>query len=457
MANGTVYRRGSVFGALLLIAIGALFLYANLNPDFTAWPFIAKYWPVLIIFWGLSKLSDYLMLRGTPQAAAAARVTGGDIVGLVFLIIIGMLFTAAVEHGWPHGPMIRIGDEEMGCLFGTEYEFTDELEQEMTSGSKLTFANLRGDATFSPAAGDHFHLLAHKTVCAPSETEARRRAERIVPTLKETGGEYDFRWEVPSGTSGLLSVDMEVQVPKQINVDITGRNGDARVSDLTGLVSLTWEHGDASVNTITGPVSVAIRSGSVNLEGIDGTAGVEGRGDEVDFRNVSGSATLEGEFYGPIQFSAIQGPASFTSRRTNFHATRIDGEMTVDGDNLTLRGAAGDVTLFTRNKEIEMDGTGGAIRIENRNGRVVIRAPQPPSQAIEVQNERGNIELVLPAGSSVQLSATARRGEVESEFEGLTREEQPGGNESLSGALGGGRTSIRLNTTYGTISVRRTG
>jgi hypothetical protein len=85
MAEGTSYRRGSGFGALLLIAIGALFLYANLNPEFSAWPFIARYWPVLIIFWGLSKLTDYLVLRGTPQAAAAARITGGDIVGLVFL------------------------------------------------------------------------------------------------------------------------------------------------------------------------------------------------------------------------------------------------------------------------------------------------------------------------------------------------------------------------------------
>src|SRR3989304_2744291 len=71
MSNG--YRRGSVFGALMLIGIGGLFLYANLHPDFSAWALLAKYWPVLIIFWGLGELVDYLMLRGSAAGGAGRR------------------------------------------------------------------------------------------------------------------------------------------------------------------------------------------------------------------------------------------------------------------------------------------------------------------------------------------------------------------------------------------------
>jgi hypothetical protein len=94
MANGTTtYKRGSAFGALLLIAIGLLFLYANMNPDFSPWPVLARYWPLLIIFWGLSRLVDYFMLRGTEQAAAVTRINAGDIIGLLFILIFGMLFT----------------------------------------------------------------------------------------------------------------------------------------------------------------------------------------------------------------------------------------------------------------------------------------------------------------------------------------------------------------------------
>jgi LiaI-LiaF-like transmembrane region len=56
--NGYTHRRGSIFWALTLIAVGSLFLYHNFDPSIRPWHLIAKFWPVLIIFWGLSKLID---------------------------------------------------------------------------------------------------------------------------------------------------------------------------------------------------------------------------------------------------------------------------------------------------------------------------------------------------------------------------------------------------------------
>jgi DUF4097 and DUF4098 domain-containing protein YvlB len=456
MAEGTSYRRGSGFGALLLIAIGALFLYANLNPEFSAWPFIARYWPVLIIFWGLSKLTDYLVLRGTPQAAAAARITGGDIVGLVFLILCGTAFSAAVERGWRHGP-ITIGDEELGCLFGNEFEFTDELTQEISPASTLTVANLRGDLTVETESGNELHLLAHKTVCAASEEEAQRMAARFVPVLEEDEDGFDFHWDAPSGGSGLTDLRLEVQAPKDINLQLKGRRGDVRLGDVQGNVEIQWERGDASLDEITGDVRLKIRRGSVQVADVTGSVEVEGRGGEVLIRDIEGPASIEGEFYGPLQFANIAGAARFTSRRTNFNAARIDGEMTVDSGDFTLRGVQGDMTLRTRDKEIEVEEVAGEIRIENRNGRIQIRALQPLRGPIAVENERGGIELELPAGSSFTLSATSRKGRVDTNFDGLQEEEQSGGTTTLTGSPGGGGPAIRLTTSYGTISVRRTG
>jgi DUF4097 and DUF4098 domain-containing protein YvlB len=456
MPNGTTYRRGSVFGALLLIAIGGLFLYANLNPEFSAWPVVAKYWPVLIIFWGLGKLVDYLMLRGTPDAAAATRITGGDIVGLIFLIILGTVFTRAVEHGWRSGPIV-IGDEEIGCLFGNQYEFTEELQQELPPSTTLTLSNLRGDATITAAAGNQFHLLGTKTVCASSEAEARKRADRVVPVLEGSGEDYSFHWEAEAGVTDLVSVDLDVQVPQSTRLRLSGRRGDFRISGIQRDVRLELERGDAALNQIEGEVRVQIRRGSVNVADVRGSVEVEGRGDEVVIRDTTGAASLQGEFYGPIEFAKIAGPASFRSRRTNFSAARIDDQMTVDSGVLTLRGVPGDASLLTRDKEIEFEEVGGQIRIENRNGRVVVRTSKPPISPIEVENSRGSIELVLPNGSGFQISANARNGDIETNFEGLQVEEERGGDHSLTGTAGTPRTSIRLNTSHGTIYIRRSG
>lgn len=105
MANGT-RSRTSILGAILLIALGALFLYANLDPSFSPWPFLARFWPVLIILWGLSKLLNYVRARHDPALASASRITGGDVCLLIFVILIGLVLSAGVRH---HGGGFSFG------------------------------------------------------------------------------------------------------------------------------------------------------------------------------------------------------------------------------------------------------------------------------------------------------------------------------------------------------------
>ena len=64
-----IYRRGSIFWALTLIAVGVIFLWQNFDPSIHPWQMIAKFWPILIIFWGISKLIDYLRAQAHPETA----------------------------------------------------------------------------------------------------------------------------------------------------------------------------------------------------------------------------------------------------------------------------------------------------------------------------------------------------------------------------------------------------
>ncbi len=77
------YRRGSIFWALTLIAVGAIFLYNNFNPAVRPWHVIAKFWPILIIFWGLSKLMDYLHAHAHPETAPPSLFTASEVVLLM--------------------------------------------------------------------------------------------------------------------------------------------------------------------------------------------------------------------------------------------------------------------------------------------------------------------------------------------------------------------------------------
>ena len=89
------YRRRSIVGALILIVIGALFLYSNLNPAFDPWPLVSQYWPLLLVFIGLAKLLDYYRFRQNPEATGGRWFSGGEIAFIVLLI----LFFGSVSLG----------------------------------------------------------------------------------------------------------------------------------------------------------------------------------------------------------------------------------------------------------------------------------------------------------------------------------------------------------------------
>ena len=100
MANGGQRSRGPLTGAILLIAIGAIFMYANLRPDWNPWPVISRYWPVLLIVLGLGKLIDALRSNSAPRipsapgAAPAPRRRGGE-TAAILLVVLLLVFAAA--------------------------------------------------------------------------------------------------------------------------------------------------------------------------------------------------------------------------------------------------------------------------------------------------------------------------------------------------------------------------
>ncbi|MGB6429573.1 MAG: toast rack family protein [Candidatus Acidiferrales bacterium] len=83
----------SIWGAVVLIALGVLLLLANLGLGFNPWALLARFWPLILIFLGIGGLIDYFRVRSDPTAPHARNSVA--IIGLVFVVI---LFALAFEH-----------------------------------------------------------------------------------------------------------------------------------------------------------------------------------------------------------------------------------------------------------------------------------------------------------------------------------------------------------------------
>src|SRR5947209_7774688 len=106
-------RRASIAAPLILILIGVLFLARNVYPDLPLMDFVARYWPFLLIGWGVLRLVEILFWAATAKPLPSRGMSGGEWVLVVFLVMIGWTVWAGHEHGWLRGNRIRFGGLEM--------------------------------------------------------------------------------------------------------------------------------------------------------------------------------------------------------------------------------------------------------------------------------------------------------------------------------------------------------
>jgi hypothetical protein len=118
---GQPHRR-SITGALVLITLGLIFLYSNLRPGFDPWSVLSRYWPLLLIFWGLGRIFDYFMFE-KDNANAGARSYGGEVFAILVLII---LFVVAVGHWHIHGKLVH-AQESIGLKGASSIDATVDL------------------------------------------------------------------------------------------------------------------------------------------------------------------------------------------------------------------------------------------------------------------------------------------------------------------------------------------
>ena len=84
MTNGA-RQRSSIFTGLLLILLGILFLLQRFDPQLGIGHLLSRYWPVLLILWGLAKLIDHFTAQRTGEGRPP--ILSGPEAALMILVI----------------------------------------------------------------------------------------------------------------------------------------------------------------------------------------------------------------------------------------------------------------------------------------------------------------------------------------------------------------------------------
>ncbi len=95
-------RRTSWVAPLLLIALGALFLARNLHPELPLLDYLARYWPFLLIGWGVLRLAEILYwasMSATIYRGAASPAANGSLSSSCAFLVFRCILYANSPHG----------------------------------------------------------------------------------------------------------------------------------------------------------------------------------------------------------------------------------------------------------------------------------------------------------------------------------------------------------------------
>jgi DUF4097 and DUF4098 domain-containing protein YvlB len=450
-------RRRSFAGPLVLIIMGVVFLLGNMHV--ITWRalgvWFARYWPVLIIIWGVVKLIEYYQAQREGTRPSGIGVGGFFL--LLFLICTGLIASQAARVNWHAlGDEMDMGDS-MWPVFGDTYSFNDELQQAFPAGASLRVVSNRGGVTVNTWDQGDVKIVVHKRLVADNEQQSKEIDSQTRPSISTAGSLVTVNANTTgAGDQHAVSSDLEISVPRNVAVDIATQHGDVSVQGRNAGVKVSNSHGDVNVGEISGTASVVMRKGSLTAAHIKGDLSVDGRLDDTNISDVSGSVVMTGDYFGDMSLAAIKKGVRFKSSRTDLEFSRLDGDLHMESGDLTAKSLVGPLRLVTKSKDIHLDNVSGDLKLENSNGTVEVHADKLPLGSMDIDNSKGDIQVVVPGGATFSVNARTRDGDIESDFDQIKVSAQ-GSQRMASGMVGSGASRLEIKNQYGSIEIRKAG
>ncbi|MGA2978483.1 MAG: DUF4097 family beta strand repeat-containing protein [Terriglobales bacterium] len=445
----------SIAGPVVLILMGILFLMGTMGimDIHHLGSLFARFWPALLILWGVLKLIEYEQAKRYGQPVRGIGV--GGVFLMLFLIVAGLMATQASRVDWKNlGEHIQLGDDEgLDEIFGgSTFNYSDELTQEIPAGSTLHVNDDRGTITVNVAEGKTMKVSVRKKVRAENEQDADRYNTKTKPQITVADKVVTLDANVHGAGDKGVTADLDVFVPRNTDLVIVSRRGGVTINGMNGNVEVNHQHGEVSLNDQTGNAVLTLERSSVRAQHVKGDITIQGHTNEVSLEDIDGAVHLSGEFYESTRLVRISKSVSFHSSRTEMEFSRLDGRLDLDSGDLRADSLTGPMRLTTRSKDIALDGFSGDLRLEDSNGTVEVGLGKPGN--IQIDNRKGDVQVSIPPNTPIKVEARTREGEIESDFEEIKVENRDR-ESSASGSIGTNGPKLVMNCEKGQIEIRK--
>ncbi len=161
-------RRGSVIGPLILIGLGVLFLFRNLWPEIPLVDLISRFWPFLLIAWGVIRLIEILFWAITEKPLPRNGDLGRRMDAGFHHLHRRRHHVHGAQRVRPGSPPATHGGASF-CNMGESYDYTlAPVEKPCAKNCRIVIESFRGNAKITGSADAARSRPADRKPFAPS-------------------------------------------------------------------------------------------------------------------------------------------------------------------------------------------------------------------------------------------------------------------------------------------------
>jgi Putative adhesin len=215
-----------------------------------------------------------------------------------------------------------------------------------------------------------------------------------------------------------VSIEYQIEVPKDTELDAGLASGGITVDKLRGPVKVSTASGYAHVYQVERDVQVSAASGSIDIGNVGGYVRVNSASGSINIADVKGD----------VQASAASG-----SVKIERPADRVDASSVSGSVNIT--GASNDVKAHVISGPISVSGNPSGNRLW------------------ELKTVSGSVDILVPQSASFLLSAEAMSGDIRTSIPVIIEEQN---KHSLRAHVGTASGRVEVHTVSGEIKVTGT-
>lgn len=318
------------------------------------------------------------------------------------------------------------------------------------------------------------------------ETAAGQRNAKVLLSrfhMQSSQTRDEIRLHGLAGTQdpmGGLWVTIELNIPRDMNLDVTTGGGNIQVGDLHGRMSLTTAGGNLTTGNISGSAHLHTDGGHIFVKNVGGELVAETGGGHITAGTVDGSAFLHTNG-GHIRVTSVGGPAHLVTGGGNVTVEQAGGELVAEtqGGQIDVGEAQGLVRAKTGGGGIRVVHVTGPTNLQTGNGSIYLTKvdssvkawteaggitawivrPVSAGSSCDLQSKDGDIVVYMPPELQATIDAEIQLGErhrliVDPALPIKVSYGESGSGEQIvraEGALNGGGEVFHLRTVAGNI------